>query len=204
MKSRKILLTLSLVSALVVAGLVVASNMAFKHVPDFSVINSDYWVSVPYRNHYSLAQDVCDDVGPTTTLVSRFDTPTGVRQDWTCPFGNNFPVTSGEGLFLRVSAPTSPVISGSHDPDLAIPIGGFTVENRDWFLSIPYHSTLAIANDICKEIYPTPTLVSRFDTEHGIRQDWTCPFGNDFAIRAGEGVAVRVGTATPAFVPPHY
>jgi hypothetical protein len=197
-------MALGLAPALMVAGLVVASNMAFKYVPDFSVTLADYWVSVPYRNHYSVAQDVCDDVGPTTTLVSRFDTPTGVRQDWACPFGNNFPVTPGEGLFIRVSAPTAPVITGAHDPDLAIPIGGFTVANKDWFLSLPYHAIARIANDLCKEVYPTPTLVSRFDTEWRIRQDWACPFGNDFTIRAGEAIAVRVGTATPAFVPKHY
>ena len=134
MKTRKTVLTLSLALVLVVGGLVVASNMGFKFVPNFAVANTDYWVSVPYNNNYTVAQDVCDDVGVSATLVSRFDTPTSLRQDWTCPFGNNFTVNSGEGLFVRVGAPTTPTIVGSHDPNLSIPApSGFTVANTDWF-----------------------------------------------------------------------
>jgi hypothetical protein len=204
MKSRRTLLTLGFAVALLVAGLVVAANMGFKHVADFSVAGRDYWVSVPYKNHYGVAQDVCEDVGPNAILVSRFDTPTEVRQDWTCPFGNNFPITSGEGLFLRVDEPTTPIISGSHDPDLAIPVGGFTVANEDWFLSIPYHHVAANASDLCDEIGPTVTLVSRYDTGTGYRQDWVCPLGTNFPIRDGEAVAVRVSVPTSAFVPEHY
>jgi hypothetical protein len=204
MKSRMTMLTLGLALALMVAGLVVASNMGFRHVADFSVTSRDYWVSVPYKNHYSVAQDVCEDLGPSAILVSRFDTPAKIRQDWTCPFGSNFPVTPGERLFIRVSAPTTPVISGSHDPELAIPIGGFTVANKDHFLSIPYHAVAALADDLCNEIGPTATVVSRFDTQFGLRQDWVCPLGNNFSIRTGEAVAVRVSAPTSAFVPDHY
>lgn len=203
MKTRKTVLTLSLALVLVVGGLVVASNMGFKFVPNFTTPNADYWLSVPYNNNYTVAQDVCDDLG-SATLVSRFDTPSGVRQDWTCPFGNNFSVTSGEGLFIRVGSASTPVIVGSHDPSLTIPAGGFTVANADWFLSIPYHTTAAVADDICSEVGPNATLVSRFDTASGVRQDWTCPFGNNFSVNIGEALAVRVGSATSAFTPSHY
>jgi hypothetical protein len=204
MKTRKTVLTLSLALVLVVGGLVVASNMGFKFVPNLSVAGADFWVSVPYNNNYTVADDVCTDIGPNATLVSRFDTSSGLRQDWTCPFGNNFSITSGEGLFIRVSGPTTPTVVGSHDPTLAIPQGGFTVSGRDWFLAIPYHTTAAVADDICGEVGPNATLVSRFDTGSGLRQDWTCPFGNNFTINIGEALAVRVGASTPAFVPAHY
>jgi hypothetical protein len=203
MKTRKTVLTLSLALVLVVGGLVVASNMGFKYVPNFAVPSADYWLSVPYNNNYTVADDVCNDLG-AATLVSRFDTPTGIRQDWTCPFGTNFTVTSGEGLFVRVGSASTPVIVGSHDPTLAIPAGGFTVVNTDWFLSIPYHTTAAVADDICLEVGPNATLISRFDTGTGIRQDWTCPFGTNFTVNIGEALAVRVGAATSAFTPSHY
>ena len=204
MKARRTLLTLALSLLLVASGLVVASNMAFNYEADFSVINKDYWVSLPYLNGYAQAQDVCGDLGPEISVVSRFDTPTGLRLDWTCPYGNNFALVPGEGLFLRVSAPSAPPIVGSHDPHLAIPLGGFNYVSRDWFLSVPYHTKAAIAHDICKEIGRLAVLVSRFDTELGLRQDWACPRGNNFAIRAGEAIAVRVDEVTPAFVPSHY
>lgn len=204
MKTRKTVLTLSLALVLVVGGLVVASNMGFKYVPNLNTAGKDFWLSVPYNNNYTVADDVCSDLGPNATIVSRFDTATSIRQDWTCPFGNNFAVTSGEGLFVRVSGPATPTVVGSHDPSLTIPQGGFTVAGSDWYLSIPYHTTAAVADDICTEVGPTATIVSRFDTATGIRQDWTCPFGNNFSINIGEALAVRVSSPTAAFQPAHY
>lgn len=200
--TRKTLLTLSLAAVLVAGGLVVASNMGFKFVPGMVTPGVDHWLSVPYNNNYSVANDVCNDIGPTATLVSRFDSGTGIRQDWTCPWGTAFTVTSGEGLFVRVSASTTPVLVGSHDPNLTIPQAGFTV-GVDNFLSIPYHTTATVANDICAEV-GNASLVSRFDTPTQIRQDWTCPWGTNFTINIGEALGVRVSGANPGFIPAHY
>jgi hypothetical protein len=189
---------------LVAGGLVVASNMGFKYVPNLTVPLKDYWLSVPYNNNYTVAQDVCDDLGANTVNVARFDTSTGLRQDWTCPFGNNFGVVAGEGLFVRVNGTTTPTIVGSHDPTLAIPVGGFTVPLKDYYLAIPYHTMATVAQDICDEIGPNAVNVARFDTSTGLRQDWTCPFGNNFTVNIGEALAVRVNASTPAFTPSHY
>jgi hypothetical protein len=46
--------------------------------------------------------------------------------------------------------------------------------------------------------------VSRFDTSTRLREDWTCPFGNNFTVQPGESLAVRVNQAGPGFVPSHY
>jgi hypothetical protein len=202
MRARRTLISLGLVLVLFLGGLVVASNMGFKWAPTWSVVNTDYWISLPYRGTWSTAQDLCDLV-PNSTLVSRFDPSASVRTDWTCPFGNNFGLTPGEGLFIRVSASSSPVFVGSHDDELTIPAGGFTVTATDYFLAIPYHTTAAVADDICTEIADA-TVVSRFDTGTGVRADWTCPFGDNFTVNPGESLAVRVSQPGPGFVPSHY
>jgi hypothetical protein len=200
--TRKTLLTLSLATVLVAGGLVVASNMGFKFVPNLVTPGVDHWLAVPYNNNYSVANDVCKDIGPTAILVGRFDSPTQIRYDWTCPWGTSFTVTSGEGLFVRVNASSTPVIVGSHDPNLTIPQGGFTV-GVDNFLSIPYHTTATVANDVCAEV-GNATLVSRFDTPTAIRYDWTCPWGTNFTINIGEALAVRVGGVNAGYIPAHY
>lgn len=202
MRVRRTLICLGLVLVLVLGGLVVASNMGFKWAPTWSEINKDYWISLPYRGSWSVADDLCGLV-PNSTLVSRFDPVGSVRLDWTCPFGNNFALTPGEGFFVRVSASSSPVFVGSHDDDLEIPVGGFAVANSDYFLSIPYHTTAAVADDVCAEVADA-IIVSRFDTSTGVREDWTCPFGNNFTVRPGESLALRVSQPGPGFVPSHY
>jgi hypothetical protein len=202
MRARRTLICLGLALALFVGGLVVASNMGFKWAPTWTVVNKDYWVSLPYRATWGSAQDLCSLV-PNASLVSRFDPAAAIREDWTCPFGNNFAVTPGEGLFIRVSATSSPVFVGSHDDAQVVPAGGFGVANRDYFVAIPYHTTANVADDICGDV-PDATLISRFDTATAVREDWTCPFGNNFSVRPGESVAIRVSQPGPGFIPSHY
>jgi hypothetical protein len=195
---------LLLVSALLLlCGVVLSSNMAFRHTADFSVTGRDYWLSLPYHNDYETAEDLCQAIGPAAILVSRFDTEARSRVDWTCPFGSNFPLTPGEGFFVRVSAPSSPVFSGAHDPNLRIPLGGFRLALRDYIISLPYHGVARSASDLCGEI-PNAILISRFDTENGYSNSWTCPFGHDFPLDVGMAVRVRVSEAGEGFVPAHY
>lgn len=196
-------LTMTLGLALLAGGLVLGSNMAFRYKASFQVPNRDYWVSLPYHNEYADAQDICAVIGPNASLVSRFDTEKQVRQDWTCPWGKNFDVRPGEGLFARVNGPASPVFAGHHDPNLSIPVTGFTHPGRDYYLSIPFSTTAEVAGDICQEV-PYATLVTRFDTQSGIAHSWTCPWGNNFDIHPGEAFRVRVNKASGGFIPAHY
>jgi hypothetical protein len=202
MRTRRTFLGLALASILIAGGLVAASNMGFRWAPTFTTTGTDYWISLPYKSSMQVANDVCAVV-PNASLLSRFDPTSGTRLDWTCPFGTNFPLTDGEGVFLRVTSSSSPVFVGSHDPEVTVPVGGFTVANTDYFISVPYHTTAGVANDLCAEI-TSASLISRFNTASGIREDWTCPFGNNFTIRLGEAVAVRVSQTGGGFVPAHY
>jgi len=70
----------------------------------------DNWVSVPYHTTAIKANDLCSDMGLTTTgvntargIVSRLTASTGVLQNYTC--GTNtalaFIVTTGEGAKVR-------------------------------------------------------------------------------------------------------
>jgi hypothetical protein len=204
MRVRRTLLVTTLVILLLVGGLAVGSNMGFKYAPTFpgSEINVDHWVSLPYKSAFASADEVCNVV-PNASLVSRFDPVSAFRVDWTCPFGDNFDLNPGEGVFIRVTAASNPVFVGSHDPDLEIPVGGFTVSGIDHIVSIPYHTTAVTAQDLCDEI-ANSTLVSRFDPVSQSRIDWSCPFGSDFAIPRGEAFAVRVGVTGPGWKPDHH
>ena len=42
----------------------------------FSVAGVDHWLSLPYRTDLTTAQDVCDEIGPSATLVAYYDTDT--------------------------------------------------------------------------------------------------------------------------------
>jgi hypothetical protein len=190
-------------AVLLLCGVVLSSNMAFRHTADFSITGSDYWLSLPYLNDYLRAQDLCAEIGPAAVLVSRFDSETTTREDWTCPFGNNFRLRPGEGLFVRVSAPATPTFTGAHDPHLRIPFGGFRTPLRDYVIGLPYHGVARSASELCGEI-PHAVLVSRFDTHTGYSRAWTCPFGDDFPLETGMAVRVRVREASEGFIPAHY
>lgn len=202
MCSRRSFVLLGAALLLLTLGVALSSNMAFRWAPNWTVTNTDHWISLPYRGSWSTADDLCGVI-PNVTLVSYFDSATGFRVDWACPFGGDFPIVPGLGVFVRVGASSSPVFVGSHIDDLEVPLGGFSVSDRDHFLSIPYHTTSSTAEDICAEL-PSATLVSRFDPETGVRSDWACPFGRNFSIRLGESLAVRVSEPGPGFIPSHY
>jgi hypothetical protein len=197
------LLTMTLGLVLLAGGLVLGSNMAFRYKASFQVPDRDYWLSLPYHNEYTEAQDICRTIGPGASLVSRFDTQKQVRQDWTCPWGRNFDLTPGEGLFVRVSDPASPIFTGHHDPNLRIPVSGFVHPGRDYYLSLPYSTRAEVANDLCQEV-PYAVLVTRFDSQSGIAHSWTCPWGNNFSIETGEAFRIRVNKPSGGFIPAHY
>jgi hypothetical protein len=177
--------------------------MAFKYKASFTVPLRDYWLSLPYHHNYDTAQSICKAIGPYTAMVSRYHSELQYRVDWTCPWGTDFHPVPGEGLFVRVLGTETAIFTGSHDPNLKIPIGGFNHPGRDYYLSIPYHTTATVAQDLCREI-PHASLVTRFDTQSGIAQSWTCPWGDNFAIQPGEALRVRVYQRSDGFIPAHY
>jgi hypothetical protein len=195
-------LSLSLAVLLAASGLILASNMGLMTRVDLALVDLDHWVSLPYRTDLSTAQDLCDAIGPSANLVARLDAETEARIEWSCPGGTNFALEPGEGFIVQVSTPTTLSLLGSHDPDLLVPPGGFVHPDRHYLISIPYHSTATVADDLCAEI-PKVVVISRFDLVSGV-QDWTCPFGDNFALRVGEAVRVQVSESSAGFVPEHF
>ncbi|MHC4997254.1 MAG: hypothetical protein ACYTGQ_19640 [Planctomycetota bacterium] len=202
--TRRTLLIGTLVAVLLLSGLAVGSNRAFKYTIQISEQNAnvDHWLSLPYRMDYTTANDLCA-ASPEASLISRFDAATMSRVDWTCPFGNNFPLSPGEGVIIRTQAASSPVFAGSHEPGMLVPPGGFVRAGVDHLIALPYHSTAERAAHLCLEV-PNATLISRFDVETRQRVDWTCPYGTNFSLRYGEALAIRVDAPNEGFVPQHY
>jgi hypothetical protein len=197
---RRRALALGVAALLAMTGLAVGSNMGVMARLTLDTLRRDYWGSIPYRTDILTAQDLCATVGPSATLVSKFDSNAVARTDWACPFGDNFSITPGDGVFIRVDAASELLLLGAHDPGVQVPSGGFAHPLRDYYISLPYHTSASSANDVCGQI-PNAALVSRFDTKSGVLEDWTCPFGTNFGLRTGEALRVRVTEPGPGFVP---
>lgn len=203
MARRRAIIALGIWLVLSASGLLVASNMGLMHRASFNVSGVDYWLSLPYSSSLQKAQDLCEAIGPEATLIAYFDSDSAVRVEWHCPFGANFDLRPGQGIIVRVNAPAEVVLLGSHDQDVVVPEGGFVHVGRDYYLSLPYHSTASVANDLCDQI-PHVSVISRFDTDLNTTQTWTCPFGTNFALRTGEALLVQVSAPSSGFVPDHY
>jgi hypothetical protein len=203
MARRSTIIALGLWAAFCASGLLLASNMGLMHRASFALADADYWLSLPYNSELQKAQDLCEAIGPEASRIAYFDSDSGLRVEWHCPFGSNFDLRPGQGLFVRVSAPAGAVLLGSHDQDVVVPEGGFTHVGRDYYLSIPYHTTATTADDLCGQI-PHVSLIARFDTELNTTESWTCPYGKNFTLRAGEALLVQVDAPSSGFVPDHY
>jgi hypothetical protein len=203
MARRRAIIALGLWLVLSATGLLVASNMGLMHRASFPLGGVDYWLSLPYSTEMQKAQDLCEAIGPEADLIAYFDSESNTRVEWHCPFGSNFDLRPGRGIQVRVSAPAGVVLLGSHDQSVMVPEGGFTHPGRDYYLALPYHTTAAVAADLCEEI-PHVSVISRFDADLNTTQTWTCPFGTNFALRTGEALLVQVSAPSAGFIPDHY
>ena len=208
------------------AGLVSASNMGFKlsyQLQTNTAGNNVNWVSLPYFNSYSKASDIVSDInndcGPgSVTAVKRFDTINNltITHIAALPTLNNFSINPGESYGVVVSTPCTWVIVGSHNNNYD-PGGGSSIllkvnasgNNVNW-VSVPYHTTLGKANDLCNEInnqngMTVVTSIKIFDTATNLTTTHICalPVINNFTLDPGKGVAVVVNQ-NATWQPSHY
>jgi hypothetical protein len=67
------------------------------------------WVSVPYHTTAATASALCADIGANTFSVSHWVRASESYEEYDCPiaYGTDFSITPGEGLVVKVSAPTT-------------------------------------------------------------------------------------------------
>ena len=181
---------------LAVGTITAGSNMGFKITIPLTAGYRNF-VALPYFNQYTDANSVFNDI-PHCQSVTRWDNPSGSWQTWNGARGDNFTLNEGEALLIQVNANTNWVVVGAHDPAFAVPL---TAGYRN-FVSIPYHTTAANANDIFSQI-PNCQSVTRWDNPSGSWQTWNGARGDDFPLTPGEGLLIQVNGNT-SWAPAHY
>lgn len=231
-KSRIAMLAASgVIAALMVGSIVVASNMGFK--ARFTLTGGvSNWFSPPYTSPYASADDLLNAVAPSGGIVNRFipSSPPAV-QFWTGGAGNglpqNFALKPGEGYDIQPNVNEDVIVVGAHDPFVTVPAGqdglpslggnpaggsippGF-IGNRDYLISVPYHTTYQVVDDMLKDL-PGGGTIFRLDQAPGNPPAfffWTGSSGNDtpqnFAMELGRAYQVRLLAASAGFTPAHF
>jgi len=221
-----IVVALAAVAIVILAGdLVQASNMGFKmnraisnRGPGQGYPVGYELVSLPFRNPYITAQDLCVALtlpgtpGNRATVTQYDVSALGTPISWSCGDAGT-PPTLKLRLGVEVISPVAAggIIVGSHQPGIAhYPIvsrtaGYPTGEN---LVTIPYHGTAANLADLCTQIgLPNGANVTRYAPPNGTPNSWTCgDAGTPPVMVLGFAVEVLMtGTPTKStFVPPHF
>jgi len=205
-----------------VAAIAIGSNMGFKlnySLATNAAGNNINWVSLPYFDNYSVAEDICTDVNgdcpSAATQVAYFDTANNADSIHTCGSAkNNFAINAGIGYAVSVASACTWKIVGSHDDSYDSTNGvSFATNaagnNINW-RSIPYHTQAAAAENLCTEINTAcSNIVSQiayFDTANNADSIHTCGSAkNNFTIAPGKGISISVTAAgTSCWHPTHY
>lgn len=216
----KWVITATVAVAVVAGGLALGSNMGFKFnaqvvagvgtSPKF-----DNWIALPDNNPYNKANNVCQQLGLTSTgansgrgVVSRLTASSGAFQNYTCGTATigAFALIQGEAIKIRNSATVNSIVVGSDNPNNTISIAagvGVSPKFDNW-VSVPYHTTAVKASDLCADMGLTATganagrgVVSRLTASSGAFQNYTCGTATigAFAVTVGEGIKVRNNAA---------
>lgn len=203
--------TFLLVSAIVVvfaAGAIFASNMGFKltyPLKRTAGTTGTNWVSLPYFWSGTTSQDICNDVGVgTATEVGKYNENNDTITAWACGGrGTPFSLSPGQGVYVKVTSATNWIVVGSHNDSAAVPITRTAGTTGTNWTSIPYHTTSTNAQGICSQVTGA-TEVGRYNEGTDTITAWACGGrGTPFSLTPGEGVYIKVTTAT-AWSPTHY
>lgn len=194
----KALFALAVVAVLLIGTAAIASNMGFKISIPLAAGTANNWVSIPYYNSYSNAGAMFADI-TNASQVSRWDNTGAAFQSWNGARGTNFTVTAGEAYLVKVSSATNWIVVGSHNPSLVISLTAGTANN---WVAVPYHTTAANAGALFTQI-TNASQVSRWDNTGAAFQSWNGARGTNFTVTAGEGVLVKVSSAS-TWTPAHY
>ena len=191
---------------LLVPGLLLgASNMGFKVNRLLVGGNSiKQWVSIPYRSPYHNADDILQRLMAGSGTVTRYlPTFPASTEFWTGSLGTNFAVMPGEGYELAPTITIERLIVGSHDASVVVPAGGF-IANREYIMSIPYHSVSETADDLLRELPTGGTLTKLLPTSPPSVSFWTGSLGTNFPLVIGEAYKFKPIANAPGFIPSHY
>jgi hypothetical protein len=211
--------------AVLAGGALHASNMGFKMNKVSYILGGigsnvgDNFTSLPFRNPYMTAQDVCDALGllsaappcPTCGTIQQIEAEFGSPGNHTCGGAAPFALIPRVGVRARnISATVSGILVGSHaggPPGVTFfALGGIGSGVGDNYFPVLYHGTAATAADICAQAVLTSgtATIQRIDAQFGSVGNYTCGAATPFTLVLGEAVRVRNNTKVMGFVPPHF
>jgi hypothetical protein len=193
---------LALSAVLLAGGALQASNMGFKMNKVISPLGGfpagRNWVSLPYRNPYLKASDLCAALGlSAAAVVQQTNASNGAVSTYTC--GN--PPAGAFTLQLRVGVevlqqPTqvNGILVGSHAggaPGVNVYKAGSLPTGRNIY-PVLYHGTAANAQDVCANLsLNAGVVVERTNAATGAVSTHACGNAGAFALVLGE--SVRIG-----------
>lgn len=210
--------------ALLVGGVVVASNMGFKLNktivgPSVGVSASGTQdIALPFNQQTSLvrASHLRADIissGATGVSVSRFNPVTDALQVYAgISVADDFDLSPAEGYRIKVSGGSSYIIVGSHDPGLVVNLDGPGTNGSasgTQLYAYPYHSTASAASQLRQEILNqsgggVSVTISRFNpVTDALKVYAGISVADDFALTPGESYVIKT-SADIAYVPSHY
>jgi hypothetical protein len=223
--STKIKLLL-IICSVFVAAVAVGSNMGFKlnyALATNTDGNNINWVAIPYFNNYLSAAAMCTDINTVdctaglATSIAYFNTATNTYASFICGgTKGDFNIQAAKGYAVSVSANTCTwKLVGSHNDSYdTAPTGVSFATNTDGnninWVSVPYHSTSALASALCTEIKTAcsniATSAAYFNTATNTYASFICGgTKGDFNILPGRAIAVSVSAAgSSCWHPAHY
>jgi len=215
---------LLIVCSVFVAAIAIASNMGFKlnyNLVTNTAGNNVNWVSIPYFDNYSAAEDICTDINTvdcaagTANSVRYFDTANNTDVTHSCgSTKNNFNIVAGQAYAVFVTTSCTYKLVGSHDDSydstLGISFSTNSAGNNVNWIAVPYHTQASLAENLCTEINTAcSNIVSSiryFDVANNTDVTHSCgSTKNNFSITPGTGYAAFVTAAgSNCWHPSHY
>jgi hypothetical protein len=224
MRKRSFAVTALVVTAVLVAGGLYASNMGFKlnYVLVGQGVSSSATgvntIALPYFNPFATAKPLIDDLNIADgnadidfAGVGRWDQPSNSVANYSGQAGTDFALNPGEGYFAQVNLANAGntfnyIIVGSHDPGLVISFDTSGTGVNSW--AYPYHSTLVNAKNLIDEVnlaQPASVIsVGRWDSASNSVASYNGINGTAFPLTPGQTYFVQVNQAVPSYVPSHY
>ena len=214
-----------LAAVLIVAagGAAVASNMGFKFNkalvlgPEAGFVGHNY-TAFPYHNPYGTWGGMCTQTGLLSTGLTRtrlrafnYNIEDDTFTTANCGTAQAAAQTLVKGKGIEImglgATPTSIIIVGSHDPGHPVTLNKF----KNFWFSVPYHTTAVTSNDLCTQAGMTSTgltraTIARLNATAGTFQTAACGSTTGaFNLVLGESVVLRETVKTSTmFVPSHY
>ena len=202
-------------------GVAQASNMGFKMNRVVQALGTpapkgNNLISLPYKNPYSTASDVCTALGLSTVApkgkIVQVNAQTGGQASYNCGDLGPFTLTQRVGVIATNSTLAGGIVVGSHQGS---PPGNITLyglgtpapKGQNHF-PVPYHTTAVNANDICLDLgVPVGGKIQRTNAATGTVASYNCGDIGPFALTLGESLVITFTGATinvPAGHPAHF